>query len=77
MIIMMRTTLNLPDDISEVVRSVAAAKGISLGDAVSDLIRRGLNADREHQKDGLPCFAVAADAPPITLEHTLAIEDDL
>ena len=74
---MMRTTLNLPDDISEVVRSVAAAKGVSLGDAVADLIRRGLSAHRIQIDEGLPCFAVRPDAPPITLEHTLAIEDEL
>jgi hypothetical protein len=77
MIIMMRTTLNLPDDISDVVRSVAAAKGVSLGDAVADLIRRGLTAGRAKVDDGLPCFAVEPNAPPITLEQTLAIEDDL
>jgi hypothetical protein len=77
MIIMMRTTLNLPDDISDVVRSVAAAKGISLGDAVADLIRRGLSTGRAGEDSGLPCFAVEANAPPITLEHTLAVEDEL
>ena len=74
---MMRTTINLPDEVYEVVRSVAGAKGISLGDAVSDLIRRGLHADRVQSDAGLPCFVVQPDARPITLEHTLAIEDDL
>jgi hypothetical protein len=73
----MRTTLNLPDDISAVVRSVAAAKGVSLGDAVADLVRRGLGAGHARVEEGLPCFAVEPDAPPITLEHTLAIEDEL
>src|SRR5437016_2635303 len=41
--IMMRTTLNLPDDVYEVARSLAAARGISLGDALAELVRRGLN----------------------------------
>lgn len=72
----MRTTINLPDDVFEIVRSVAAAKRISLGDAVSDLVRRGLSIDRFQSDAGLPCFAVDPGAPPITLEHTLAIEDD-
>ncbi len=74
---MMRTTLNLPEDILEVVKSVAAAKSVSLGDAAADLIRRGLNAQRIQLDAGLPCFSVGPDAPPITLEHTLAIEDEL
>jgi hypothetical protein len=74
----MRTTLNLPDDVSVIIRAVADAKGLSLGDAAAELIRRGLHTDaRVQQDEGVPCFAVPPDAPPITLEHTLAIEDEL
>ena len=76
-IIMMRTTLNLPDDITEVIRSVAEARGVSLGDAAAELIRRGLrNEARLGEDHGIPCFAVPADAPVITLERTLAAEDE-
>ena len=74
----MRTTLNLPDDVSDIIRAVADAKGLSLGDAAAELIRQGLRAEaRVRQDDGIPCFAVPPDAPPITLEHTLSIEDEL
>jgi hypothetical protein len=74
----MRTTLNLPDDAINLIRAVADAKGLSLGDAAAELIRRGLQSEaRVQQDDGIPCFAVPPGAPPITLEHTLTVEDEL
>ena len=74
---MMRTTLNLPDDIADIVRAVAEAKGISLGDAVAELVRNGLRTQgRIRQDGGFPCFSVDSGALPITLEHTLAVEDE-
>ena len=42
-IIMMRTTVNLPDDVYEAARSVAASKRLSLGEALAHLVRQGLN----------------------------------
>lgn len=78
MIIMMRTTVNLPDDIADLVRSVSDAKGISMGSAIAELVRQGLTRDfRANAVDRFPSFAVSPDAPPITLEQTLAAEDDL
>ena len=76
MIIMMRTTLNLPDDIADIARAVADAKGISLGAAIAELVRQGLTREAPSPKGGFPMFAVPADAPPITLEKTLAAEDE-
>ena len=77
MIIMMRTTVNLPDDVADVVRSVADAKGISMGSAIAELVRQGLAREsRTGETHGFPCFVAPADAPPITLEQTLAAEDE-
>lgn len=74
---MMRTTLNLPDDITEVLRARAQARGVSLGDAAAELIRRGLRSDsRLAEEMGIPCFSIPADALPITLEQTLTAEDE-
>jgi len=74
-----RTTLNLPDDVSRIVRSLAEAKGISLGDAAAELILLGLRSHTRVYEGGygIPCFSVPVDAAPITLEHTLALEDEL
>ena len=74
---MMRTTLNLPDDVHSVVASFAEAKGISLGDAVAALVRKGLRSESTKLHEGaFPCFAVPAGTQPITLSETLAAEDD-
>ncbi len=73
----MRTTVNLPDDIYAIARSIAAAKQVSLGDAIAELVRKGISpAPRlEGGADDFPCFAVRENAPPITLEATLDAED--
>jgi hypothetical protein len=74
---MMRTTINIPDDISGVIRSFADAKGISLGEAVAELVRKGLQPQSLIRSDApFPCFSVPAGASPITLEQTLAAEDE-
>ncbi len=74
---MMRTTVNLPDDLYEVVRSLAANKHISLGEALAELLRRGLHPiPRVESKGSFPCFVVGEGAPPITLERTLEAEDE-
>ena len=74
---MMRTTVNLPDDLYEVVRSLASSKRISMGDAMAELLRKGLHPKAKlNTRSVFPCFSVPPDAPPITLEQTLAAEDE-
>ena len=75
---MMRTTVNLPSDVYETAASIARASGISLGDAIAELVRRGLRPPAPVQKKkGFPTFAVPRGARPITLEQTLAAEDEI
>jgi len=40
----MRTTLNLDEDVVEVVRIYAESRSVPIGKAASELIRRGLDA---------------------------------
>jgi len=76
--IVMRTTINLPDEISGVIRSFAASKGISLGEAVAELVQKGLRPQPPQPGESeFPQFAVPEGAAPITLEQTLAAEEDL
>ena len=75
---MMRTTVNIPDDVYEIASSVANARGISLGDALAELVRRGLRPPTPTQKkNGFPTFDVPRSGRPITLEQTLAAEDEI
>ena len=74
----MRTTVNLPDDIYEVIRSIALARRIPFGEALAGLVREGLNpAPPIETGSPFPHFSISRDAPPITLEHTLEVEDEL
>ena len=65
----MRTTLNIDDDVLAVARALAKRSGSSLGRALSELARQGIESTVTAQDgwDGT-VFAVAADAEPITSE---------
>jgi hypothetical protein len=74
---MMRTTVNLPDDVYELARSIAGAKRVSMGEALAELVRNSLRrAPGIQTRKAFPCFVVPNNAPPITLEATLRAEDE-
>lgn len=65
----MRTTLNLEDDVLDFAKSVAAFRRISIGQAVSELARKGMRSRVGTCRDpvsGLLVFDVPPDAPQIT-----------
>jgi hypothetical protein len=71
----MRTTLALDDDVFELVRRQAKLRGVSLGKAVYDLVRRGLVAATPSQeKGGLIVFQLPADSPTVTTDDVRRIE---
>ncbi len=71
----MRTTLTLDDDILELATRQAKLRGVSLGKAVSDLLRRGLGAATPSQdKDGLIVFRLPKDSPKVTTDDVRRIE---
>jgi hypothetical protein len=75
-IIMMRTTLNLPDDVYEAAKSLAQYEDISLGDALARLVRRAFQPAIIDTSKDFPVFVVPPDAKLITLERTLELEDE-
>lgn len=76
----MRTTLTIDDDLIAVARTLAQANSESLGKAISDLARRGLNATprvpQPSRRSGFPVFSVPQGAHPITLEDVRRAEDE-
>ena len=75
---MMRTTVNLPDDVYETVRSIALTKRVTFGEALAELVRKSLSPPpRIESETAFPSFLVGEDAPPITLEQTLEAEDEI
>ena len=77
----MRTTLSLDDDIFSAARSLAHQRNISLGRAVSDLARRGLQGTPPPYglpgNHDLPCFSVKEGSPIITPEMIAEAEDEI
>jgi hypothetical protein len=69
-VFIMRTTLNLDDDVMDAAKAIAASQRRSLGQVVSELARRGLAPSETRISDeaGFPVFAVRDGAPLITGE---------
>ena len=47
----MRTTLSVDDDVLEVAKSLALTRRISIGEALSELARKGMNAPVMTRRD--------------------------
>lgn len=73
----MRTTLDLDPEILSAARQLAADRSISMGKAVSELARRGLQTRvKSSTRQGFPVFQISRDARPITLEDVRSVEDE-
>ncbi len=62
----MRTTLDLDDSLLQIARMRAREHGVSLGVAVSDLMRKGLEVPVGVSRHGFPVFAPPAGTPEVT-----------
>jgi hypothetical protein len=76
----MRTTVDIDDDLLAAARALAKARNASLGEVLSDLLRRGLRSQaqariRAKGESGFPVFEVGPDAPVITPELVKQLED--
>ena len=74
----MRTTLTIDDDLVEAARALANQERVSIGEAVSRLIRMGLRGPVKMRrgKSAFPVFKVSEDAKPITLEAVKRAEEE-
>ncbi len=76
----MRTTLTIDDDLLAAARSLARDKSESIGEAVSELIRRGLRGSSgknlEKTNSGFPVFHIPPDSHPITLDDVRRAADE-
>ena len=74
--VVMRTTVNVDDDVLAGARSLAREREISLGAALSELARRGLRARPVDTGRTIPGFIVDAGSPAITPEMVRAANED-
>jgi hypothetical protein len=72
----MRTTLNIDDDVFELVRGLADARRVPLGKALSDLARRGAKARPPSvSRSGFHTFTLSESTPSFGLAEVNAALD--
>jgi hypothetical protein len=79
---LMRTTLNIDDDIVEVARSLAAHRHHSIGKVISDMARRGLQSagiekKSESIRNGIRIIQRPSHTSAVTLEMVNRLRDEL
>lgn len=74
----MRTTLSLDDDLVPYVKTYAESRDITVGKAVSELVRRGLHAPLQTRVvNGFHVVELPAGSPQVTSEHIRNLEEEL
>ena len=74
----MRTTLNLDDDVLQMVRQYSEARSLALGKAASELVRKGFATPTPtHVVNGVVVFDLPPDSPAVTTEKIKQIESEL
>lgn len=74
----MRTTLSLDDDLVPHVKTYAESRDITVGKAVSELVRRGLHAPlRTRVVNGFHVVELPSGSPVVTSEHIQKLEEEL
>ena len=70
----MKMSLQIDDDVYAAAERRASAENRSVGEILSELARKGLDADRGQ----FPVFSVSNNSRPITLEMVkTALDDDI
>ena len=73
----MRTTLTIDDDAFQIARRVAKGRRISIGKAVSELLRKGAETPLPKKKvNGLMVLDLPPDSPRVTSEHVRKLLED-
>lgn len=71
----MRTTLDIDDHLLAIAKVRARERGISLGAAVSEMMRQGLRVPTRSHRSGFPVFESPPDAPVVTDELVAKFRD--
>jgi hypothetical protein len=73
----MRTTLDIRDDVLQRVKEYAAARSISNGAAVSEVLTRGFEAEVPTKwKNGILIFSPGPSGA-VTTEHVMKLKDEM
>ena len=73
----MRTTLDLDLDVLQAAKEIGAARGLSAGQVISELVRKALTrADSRKVRNGVPLLSRKAGAPPLTMAAVNRLRDE-
>ena len=73
----MRTTLNLDDDVLELLKDYAENRSVALGKAASELVRRGLEAPvQTRMVNGFCAVVLPANSSKVTSEKVKQLLED-
>ncbi len=74
----MRTTLSLDDDVLREAKTYAQSREIALGKAVSELVRRGLQAPLQTRVvNEIHVVELPPGSPRVTIERVRALQEEL
>jgi hypothetical protein len=71
-----RTTLDIDEDVLRAAKSIARAQETSLGRVVSNLARKGLAPKSPNRKREFPVFRIGPGAPPMSEDMIRRAEED-
>jgi O-acetyl-ADP-ribose deacetylase (regulator of RNase III) len=73
-----RTTINLDDDVAPAVKKYAESRSISVGKAVSELVRKGIHASLPTRVvNGIHVIDLPADSPRVTACHVRELQEEV
>lgn len=73
----MRTTINIDDDVAPTVKRYAESRSISIGKAVSELVRKGIHACFPTLVvNGIHVIDLPADSPRVTACDIRLLQED-
>lgn len=73
----MRTTLDLELDVLQAAKEIGAARGMSAGQVVSELVRKALaSSSKTKVRNGVPLLSRKAGAAPLTMAAVNRLRDE-
>ena len=73
----MRTTLDLDLDVLQAAKEIGAARGLSAGQVVSELLRKALASTRSAKvRNGVPLLTRKTGAPALTMAAVNRLRDE-
>jgi len=77
MLVTMRTTVNLDEDVLLATKEIARRRGVSLGKTLSDLARQALSQQTgETTRNDVPLFPVRPTSRVVTIELVNHLRDE-